>query len=272
MRLRLPLGWLSSILVVLMWAGLFILLDTRTVPKKFSTWQVHPILSNVMFQTGLFLLIGAGVFLTISLLFELTLRQGWKPKSLRKMLGGVYVERKFSVSSDRGKIRLYILVRLATGHQEEFECDSIKYQEIEEGNSLNIYVIGPYLESYRTLDVELAESVKEHALRWGLDTEIKPFLKAYGTYYVKAGSGLFAACVFCAASRLLAIGLTAIVTGQVYWWEHTDGSREVFIEENWVPFAGIGLIFLSMGMIFLLIRGMQKGIDSEDEYAGRRPS
>lgn len=266
MRLRLPLGWLSSIFIVLLITGALIWLDTLTVPHESTTWHLNPHQVQTMKVFAASLIFGSGFLLLICTVVECSLRLGWEPKGLRKLMSGVYVERKFYITNDFGKERQYILVRLANGRQEEYECDPEEYIGVAEGDCLNLYVIGPYVESYRKIEGERAEAVRANAKRWGRDIEISPYLKAFGTYSVTFRTWIACAGVFFLTSFFLALGLIWAMTGEIFWRSRRrrwSTPYETLIREDWVPAVGVTVIMIVGIVVFIWIRYMQNGIENQ---------
>lgn len=268
MRLRLPLGWLSSILFVLFLAGACILWDLREVSREYSTWRSDPQLSYLMQTISRSLVIGSGLLLSVCIIIEIALKSGWEPARMRKLLAGVVVQRKFYRYANIGSDRLYILVRQANGHEEEFECDLDEYEGIEEGDCLSLYVIGPYVASYRKLPEERAESLRSRAGLWGRDREITPYLLAYGTAPLNLKTWLMVLAGYLFTGWFLALGITFSVTGEIYMRTKTRrfSSRyyETFINEDWVPKAGIAIIIGVAILFFLIVWLFRKGITNQE--------
>ncbi|QYK54137.1 MAG: hypothetical protein KF824_04385 [Fimbriimonadaceae bacterium] len=272
MRLRLPFGWLSAALLLGILTGLILFFDAAAVSESNASWHADRSFADSMGRGGLALSALCGTAFFIILFVEIAFRRGWEPKGLRKLIPGVYVEKKFRTTTDLGFERRFILVRLSNGQQDEFECDPDEYEAVEAGDCVHLYHIGPYVESFLPVPAEAAEGIRLRAQRWKKDIDVIPYLRAYGSN-PSAFRGWWTSIVAATISAFfLEQGLVMTITSEFFYRAKRSRYSTEYVEyvfrEDYIRVIGIGVI-LVIGIIWmLLMRSVGNGVDIESGRDG----
>ncbi|MBX3114676.1 MAG: hypothetical protein KF836_08940 [Fimbriimonadaceae bacterium] len=269
MRLRLPLGWLSSLSYVLLIASLFTLTESSGSASDLALWGLDwKSWANVKLASLICTIVFALCLITC-LIIELLLRLGWEPKKLRKLIPEAYVQQKFVNESELGLKRYFVLIRMPSGHEEEFECDLGEFDGLSPGDCVHLYVIGPYVESYRHVPTDATSEITNRALSWGDDREIAPFLRAYGTYSIQAWKWLLSLFIFTFSGMLLSGAILITLSGRLLPWGFTNslsgtyGYRYIEFESGGV--SGVVLIAVALLIWFFWLKFLQRGVEIKED-------
>jgi len=249
-----------------------LLWDANSSTQTVSTWRSIPDISSRISNGSLIVSLVTGGLLLVCLVLELALRWGWEPKWMRRLIPGVIVERKFYNKTDLGFDRKFILVRMPNGQQEEFECDAGEHAGVTEGDCIHLYVIGPYVESYRVVPEARVDDIRKRAQQWGKDIEVAPFLRAYGTYPMLLRTWLVTFLLLVVCGYFLCMGAAFALTGEIYLksrrGRYSSVYDEYFLKEEWIHPFGVGIIFVVLLGWFVWVRAVQRGVYAEQSGDG----
>ncbi|QYK54136.1 MAG: hypothetical protein KF824_04380 [Fimbriimonadaceae bacterium] len=188
---------------------------------------------------------------------------------MRKLILEAYVQQKFIQESELGLKRYFVLIRLPSGHEEEFECDLGEYDGLSVGDCVHLYVIGPYVESYRAVPEDAKGDIRGRALSWGDDREIAPFLRAYGTYSIQLWKWLLSLVIFTFSGMLLSAAVLIVLTGRTLPWgvtRHLSGTYGYrYIEFESGGFPGAILIIIALLIWFFWLKLLQRGVEIKND-------